>query len=65
MDDTIKQIETLIAANRADKNRTPFLDMALGGLQTARNNTQWHLDALAKKAAAKAAPAAASAPTAK
>lgn len=57
MDDTIKQLEALITANKADKNRTPFLDMMLGGLQTARNNAQWHVEALAKKAAAPTPPA--------
>jgi hypothetical protein len=48
MDKTIEQIEGLIAENKAIEKRTPFLDVALGGLITARDNCKEHQIALNK-----------------
>jgi hypothetical protein len=43
MEKQIEQINELIAANQAEKDRTPYLDMALGGLRTALDNYKSHL----------------------
>ena len=58
MNETIKVIEDMIDANRAETVRTPYLDVALGGLRTALANTQEHQAELARQAAAKLAEAA-------
>jgi hypothetical protein len=53
MEKHIQAIEALIKENEAIKERTPFLDVSLGGLRTARENAAEHV-----KAQAKAKPAA-------
>lgn len=40
-----KILQGLIEANQAEKERTPYLDMALGGLRTALDNLRSHLAA--------------------
>jgi hypothetical protein len=52
MNETIKVIQDLIASNQAETVRTPYLDVALGGLRTALANTQEHVAELARQAAA-------------
>jgi hypothetical protein len=47
----IQTIETLIEENRNIEERTPFLDVSLGGLRTALDNAKEHEKALAAKAA--------------
>ena len=49
----ITAIETLERQIRTlPEPRTPYLDVAAGGLQSARENLQWHLDSLARQAEA-------------
>lgn len=43
MEKTLEQIEALIAENVAEKNRTGHLEVALGGLRTARDQVEAHL----------------------
>ena len=52
MEKQIEVIEGLIKENREVTVRTPFLDVMLGGLITARDNAREHLLALARIAAA-------------
>jgi hypothetical protein len=56
MEKHIQQIIALIEANIAIKeNRTPFLDVSLGGLRTALANANEHVAELERIAAATAA----------
>lgn len=48
MEDMIKQIEGIIETNNAIKERTPWLNVSRGGLQTALHNAQKHVEAVAK-----------------
>ena len=56
MQEQIKTIQGLIEANTAIKERSPFLDVALGGLQTAKRNLEKHVEVMADKAKAPASP---------
>lgn len=51
MKEHISTIEALIEENRAIEQRTPFLDVALGGLRTALENCREHEKATAPKSA--------------
>ena len=42
MEEHIKAIQGLIEANKKVSDRTPFLNMALGALETALLNSQEH-----------------------
>jgi hypothetical protein len=48
MKDQIESIKALIEQNRAIKERTPFLDLSLGGLRTAHDSAIEHEKALEK-----------------
>jgi hypothetical protein len=52
MIDQTPQLKQLIAANAAETQRTPFLDVARGALQTAIDSYAQHTAALAAQAAA-------------
>ena len=52
MEKHIESITKLITENEAIKERTPFLDVARGGLLTARENAKEHVAALARQAEA-------------
>lgn len=54
MEKILERIDTLIEANKADEARTPYLDVALGALKTARLHYEHHgreLQVLAKNKA--------------
>jgi len=45
MEKMIEAVKGLIEANKAIKQRTPWLDVALGGLLTALHNLEAHIKA--------------------
>lgn len=45
MEELIKQIEKLMAAVKAQEPQTGYLQVAAGGLQSAKENCQYHLEA--------------------
>jgi hypothetical protein len=48
MEKHIQSIEALIKANSEIKERSPFLEVSLGGLRTALDNAREHVKAQAK-----------------
>jgi hypothetical protein len=48
MKEVIEQLKKLAEQNRQVKERTPWLDVALGGLQAAIENLQEHEKAVTK-----------------
>lgn len=55
MTDQIKAVENLLAANKATAPRTSFLELAAGGLTTARDNMVEHIKELARQCEARQA----------
>ena len=50
MEEHIKAIEGLIDANAKATPRTPFLEVALGALHTARDQVKTHIEELKRRA---------------
>ena len=53
MTDQIQAVENLLKANAATKPRTPYLDVAAGGLTTARDNMKEHVAELGRQCEAR------------
>lgn len=53
MTDQIQAVENLLKANAATKPRTSYLDVAAGGLTTARDNMKEHVAELGRQCEAR------------